>query len=95
MIHKVRDAKNLILLGVMAGLITCSFLILLIVQIYQPYKGYEESHQLIVIQRGSMVPQIARTLESHGIVRSSWLFEWYARLTHRPLVLQAGEYRFE
>jgi len=95
MINKLRDAKNLILLGVLAGLVACSFLILLMVQIYQPYKGYEESHQLIVIQRGSMVPQIARTLESHGIVRSSWLFEWYARFTHRPLVLQAGEYRFE
>jgi len=95
MIHKVKDAKNLILLGVLAGLVTCSFSILLMVQIYQPYKGYEESHQLIVIQRGSMVPQIARTLKSHGIVRSSWLFEWYARLSHRPLVLQAGEYRFE
>jgi UPF0755 protein len=95
MTHKPRETKNLILLGVLAGLVTCSFLLLLMVQIYQPYKGYEESHQLIVIQRGSTVPQIARTLESHGIVRSSLFFEWYARFAHRPLVLQAGEYRFE
>ncbi len=95
MTRKLREAKSLILLGVLTGLVTCSFLILLMVQIFQPYRGYEESHQLIVIQRGSMVPQIARTLETHGIVRSSWLFEWYARLTHQPLILQAGEYRFE
>lgn len=93
--HRPGEAKNLILLGVLAGLVTCSFLLLLMVQIYQPYKGYEEAYQLIVIQRGSTVPQIARTLESYGIVRSSLFFEWYARFTHRPLVLQAGEYRFE
>ncbi len=95
MIHKRGEAKSLVLLGVLAGLVTCSLLLLLMVQIYQPYKGYEESHQLIVIQRGSTVPQIARTLQSYGIVRSSLFFEWYARFTHRPLVLQAGEYLFE
>ena len=95
MIHKLRSSKSLILLGVLAGLVTCSFLLWLMLHIYQPYRGYEEFPQLIVIQRGSTIPQIARTLESYGIVRSSLLFEWYARLTHRALVLQAGEYRFE
>lgn len=95
MIHGARNKRSLILVGVVAALITCSFLLLLLVQIYLPYKGYEEPHQLIVIQRGSTVPQIARILESRGIVRSPLLFEWYARLIQRPLVLQAGEYRFE
>ncbi len=95
MINKPRNGTSWILVGVLVGLVTCSSLILLLVQIYQPYKGYEESHQLIVIQRGSTVPQIARTLQSYGIVRSSLFFEWYARFTHRPLVLQAGEYLFE
>ncbi|MEE8162371.1 MAG: endolytic transglycosylase MltG, partial [Acidobacteriota bacterium] len=93
--ERLKASQGLILLAVLASLATVSLLLWLMIQIYQPYRGYEGSHQQVVIQRGSTVPQIAGTLESYGIVRSSWLFEWYARFSNRPLILQAGEYRFE
>ncbi len=93
--ERLKGSQGLILLAVLASLVTVSLLLWLLIQIYQPYRGYEGSHQQVVIQRGSTVPQIAGTLESYGIVRSSWLFEWYARFSNRPLILQAGEYRFE
>ena len=92
---RLKASRSLILFTVLTSLVTASFLLWLIIQIYQPYRGYEGSHQQVVIQRGSSVPQIAGTLESYGIVRSSLIFEWYARFSYRPLILQAGEYRFE
>ncbi|MCZ6484085.1 MAG: endolytic transglycosylase MltG [Acidobacteria bacterium] len=95
MMERLKSSRGLILLAVLASLVTVSLLAWLMIQIYQPYRGYEGAHQQVVIQRGSTVPQIAGTLESHGIVRSSLLFEWYARFSYRPLILQAGEYRFE
>ena len=95
MMNRLKASPTLILSGALASLVTGGFFLWLMIQIYQPYQGYEGPHQLIVIQRGYTVPQIAGTLESHGIVRSSLLFEWYARFAHRPLLLKAGEYRFE
>ena len=93
--ERLKGSRSLILLAGLASLATASLLLWLMIQIYQPYRGYEGPHQQVVIQRGSTVPQIAGTLESYGIVRSSLLFEWYARFFYRPLILQAGDYRFE
>ncbi|MDA2924763.1 endolytic transglycosylase MltG [Acidobacteria bacterium AH-259-L09] len=95
MIEKLKSPKIPILLGALVSLVMGTVLLWLLIQIYQPYQGYKGSHQMISISPGYTVPQIGRTLESHGIVRSSTIFKWYVRLVHPPVSLKAGEYRFE
>lgn len=93
--QRLERLPGLALLGGLVCLTTGTALLWWMIQIYHPYQGHKEPSQLILIQRGFTLPQIAGTLESHGIVRSSLIFQWYARLAYDPASLKAGEYRFE
>lgn len=58
-----------------------------------PYRGYLEPERFVLIDKGSSVQEIARTLEQSGVIKSALLFRTYTRSMGEP-ILQAGEYRF-
>ena len=60
----------------------------------RPFGQFPPGGKFVEIPRGASTRQIARTLESHGIVRSSLAFELLARLRGAQN-LQAGEYFFD
>jgi UPF0755 protein len=53
------------------------------------------SSQSLIIPKGASVRQMARLLESAGVVESGWCFEAAARWRNDAGRLQAGEYAFE
>ena len=48
--------------------------------------------QLVDIPLGSSVNQISAQLKKHGVIKSSWAFEWYVRNNSLRDKLQAGTY---
>ncbi len=48
--------------------------------------------QLVDIPLGSSVNQISEQLKKHGVIKSSWAFEWYVRNNSLRDKLQAGTY---
>lgn len=46
----------------------------------------------IVIESGTTALQVAQKLESEGIIRASWAFEWYLRANELRDKIQAGTY---
>jgi UPF0755 protein len=57
-------------------------------------KARQGEATLVVLERGSGVGQIGRTLRSAGVISSSGLFAVAARLTGAAADLKAGEYEF-
>lgn len=47
---------------------------------------------VLTIPSGSSVKQIAEELESKGLIRAAWAFEWYVRGSNTRSMLQAGTY---
>ncbi len=64
------------------------------VLLHRPYQGFFGQEKLVFIRPGYSLPQIAETLESHGVITSARLFKAYARLGLLNASLRAGEYRF-
>ncbi len=60
---------------------------------FGPYRGFQNP-AFVDIEHGASSRGIARDLEQHGIVRSSWAF-LIVRALHPNATLQAGEYRFD
>lgn len=56
--------------------------------------GPLEAPQLVLVERGSGVSKIAKTLEEEKVVRHALLFKIAARLTGLHGSLKAGEYQF-
>lgn len=59
---------------------------------FGPYRGFG-AETFVEIDHGMSSQEIARTLASHGVVRSRWAF-LAVRALHPRATLQAGEYRF-
>ncbi|MEE8348153.1 MAG: endolytic transglycosylase MltG [Acidobacteriota bacterium] len=93
--ERVQSVRGLALCAGVAILAIAAFMLWFIVQVHQPFQGYPESSRIVLIERGWALPQIAETLHSQGIIRSSSIFQWYVRLVSEPSFLKAGEYRFE
>lgn len=60
---------------------------------FGPYRGFQTA-AFVDIEHGTSSRGIARDLEQHGVVRSSWAF-LIVRALHPTATLQAGEYRFD
>jgi UPF0755 protein len=60
---------------------------------FGPYRGFQTA-AFVDIEHGTSSRGIARDLEQHGVVRSSWAF-LVVRALHPTATLQAGEYRFD
>jgi len=85
-------------LALTAGLATLAISVVLLwffAQIHQSYQGYPEPSRIVLIEQGWTLRQIAETLNSQGIIRSSSIFQWYVRLASETSSLKAGEYLFE
>jgi UPF0755 protein len=54
--------------------------------------GSDETIQLVTVESGSSVGQIADLLKSKSLVKSDWAFEWYVRSKELVDGLQAGTY---
>jgi UPF0755 protein len=57
----------------------------------QPVSASQRS-VLVTIPSGATVQQIGNKLESQGVIRASWAFEWYVRTQDVRNSLQAGTY---
>ena len=79
------------LTGILSGLVLLWFSIAL----YKPYQGYLGSQQIFSIPLGQTTAQIALNLQNQGIIRSSFIFQWYVRLGYTSSSLKAGEYQFK
>jgi UPF0755 protein len=53
-----------------------------------------QAQQLVTINSGTSVNQIADLLHKDGLIRSAWAFEWYVRSHEVRSELQAGTYSF-
>jgi UPF0755 protein len=51
-----------------------------------------QNNQLVNIPLGSSVKEVGQALESSGVIRSSWAFEWYIRNNNLRDEIQAGTY---
>lgn len=51
-----------------------------------------ENFELITVQSGATVKQIADELETKKVIRKSWAFQWYVRNSEARDTLQAGTY---
>ncbi|RMD65509.1 endolytic transglycosylase MltG [Candidatus Parcubacteria bacterium] len=51
-----------------------------------------EEPATIVVWEGDSLHKVAAMLQKEGLIRSQWLFAWYARRTHRDFV-RPGRYR--
>jgi len=80
-----RLAVLLVLCGIGAGAAVYG-------QLKTPFSAFQEE-VFVELPRGTGTMKIAELLESHGVVRSRWLF-LAARLFRPKAKLQAGEYRF-
>ena len=59
----------------------------------RPYQGFPDQGVFVDLPHGASSRTVARLLKQNGVVRSSFLFELYAR-RHAKRRLQAGEYFF-
>lgn len=60
-------------------------------QALQPVSA-SQHNVLVTIPSGSTVDEIAKKLESAGLIRHAWAFEWYVRNNNVRDKLQAGSY---
>ena len=60
----------------------------------KPRDSSDNSKIIITIEPGSVPSEIARTLESKGVIRSDWALEWYVRNNNFRDELKAGTYIF-
>lgn len=60
-------------------------------QALQPLSASQRS-QLVTIELGSTASQIAQQLETAGLIKKRWAFEWYVRNNSLRDKLQAGSY---
>ncbi|MDA1184060.1 MAG: endolytic transglycosylase MltG [Acidobacteria bacterium] len=89
--------------GAIAGTLTllvlgiCAIVASLIVRdrLYDPYQGYADAEQFVVIAPGTGTAAIRRSLVEAGIVRDEFAFRAALWWTGHALHLQAGEYRFD
>jgi len=93
--ERVQSLKGLALAAGLATLALAVLLLWFFVQTQRSYQGYPEPSRIVLIERGWTLRQIAETLGSQGIIRSSSIFQWYVRLALEPSSLKAGEYLFE
>lgn len=59
------------------------------------HRGYEDDSRIVVIEPGSSVVTIGRTLVDAGVVRDARVFRWEIWRRGAGRRLQAGEYRFD
>jgi peptidoglycan lytic transglycosylase G len=62
---------------------------------HEPYTGYSEPEQFVVIRQGASSPEIGRQLAAAHVVRDPRLFRTALWWTGRGRSLKAGEYRFD
>jgi len=83
-------------LGIVAALVIAVIASVAIVRhtYYQNLKpvSASEVNKLFTIELGSTASQIAADLESEGLIRKAWAFEWYIRNHNLRDKLQAGTY---
>jgi len=60
----------------------------------KPVDTSSEAAQTVVIESGATLGEIANQLESAGLIRSIWAFQWYAGQHGVRNALQAGTYSF-
>ena len=77
---------GLLLVGAAAGALVSAW--------YHPLKNYSEPEKLLWIAPGTPSPDIARQLESEGIISHRYLFLAYVKILKWSKPLQAGEYLF-
>ncbi len=80
-------------LGLGAVLLACALAGWVGVEITRP--GPLEQRKNVLFSRGTSLHAIGSMLKQEGIVESSRLFVWTARLTGKQYGLQAGEYTFD
>ena len=90
----MRRSKSTELLGAVTSLIAGAILLWIALEIYTPHRASLKPTQIISIPAGHDALKISRILHAHDIVRHSWFFEWYVRVSGRAKYLQAGEYEF-
>jgi UPF0755 protein len=61
----------------------------------EPYKGYDNAEQFVMIEPGSGTRAIGRRLADAGVVRDEALFRIALWTSGRARSLQAGEFRFD
>jgi UPF0755 protein len=64
-------------------------------RLYDPFRGYPDTEQFIVIAPGTSTGVIRRRLVDAGVIRDEVAFRAALWWTGRALDLQAGEYRFD
>lgn len=60
----------------------------------KPVNSNDETVQMVVIESGSTLDEIARQLKAAGLIRNIWAFQWYASSQGVRNSLQAGTYSF-
>ena len=83
------------LLGAFTSMGAGAFLLWMTLEIYIPHRACPRPAPIVSVPAGHNALKIARILHSYGIVRHSWCFEWYVRLSGGAKSLQAGEYQFD
>lgn len=57
----------------------------------EPVSASQKSH-LVTVELGATASDIAHTLKDSGLIRETWVFEWYVRVNNLRDKLQAGTY---
>lgn len=93
---KLRAKKTLMLILGIALIIVLSSAIIVRKTYSDNLKPLSDSKQEIVItvDSGSAPSEIAASLESKGVIKSDWAFEWYVRNHNLREQLKAGTYVF-
>lgn len=91
--------RNAVIAGALALLVlgACATVAGLAVRdrLYDPYQGYVDAEQFVMIAPGTGTAAIRRSLVEAGIIRDELAFRAALWWTGRARDLQAGEYRFE
>lgn len=91
---KTRPKRGFIIAAVVLVALLIGFVFYVRHQYYQMLKPVSASQrsQLITVELGSTASQIGQQLKDAGLIRETWVFEWYVRNNNLRDKLQAGSY---